>query len=130
METICLDTSILIAHRRAKDKSATDLFALAGRYKLAITSITVFELWRGDNQGEDAYWLNLSGNISVLDFDFESAKIAGQDFLDLQKRGVPIGIEDILIVSVAKRHQLRVATTNTAHFSRISGLTLIDLKSI
>jgi predicted nucleic acid-binding protein len=47
MELICLDTTILIDHRRAKDKSKSLLFRIAARYSIAVTAVTVFELWKG-----------------------------------------------------------------------------------
>lgn len=124
METILLGTSILIEHRRAKDKSTSRLFEMSGRFLLAISTITVFELWRGDNSGEDEFWQTLFLNCSLLDFDFESAKIAGRDFLFLQKQGLPIDVEDVLIGAVAKRNNLKLATGNQRHFSRIPDLQL------
>jgi predicted nucleic acid-binding protein len=68
--------------------------------------------------------------MTLLDFDVESAKIAGRDFLDLQKKGQMIDIEDILIGATSKRNQLRVASTNTRHYSRITGLQLVDLTGL
>jgi len=56
MEIICLDTNILIAHKRAKkaDKDKTLLYRLSTQaYRFAVSSITVYELLRGDNQDED-----------------------------------------------------------------------------
>ncbi len=52
MALICLDTNILIDHRKSKDKSSTLLFRLSSLYSFAVTSVTVFELWKGDNSGE------------------------------------------------------------------------------
>ncbi|MCU0348584.1 MAG: type II toxin-antitoxin system VapC family toxin [Saprospiraceae bacterium] len=130
MELICLDTTILIDHRRSKDKSQSLLFKLSFQYNLAVTSITVFELWKGDNTNEDAFWMQLFSKMTLLDFDVDSGKIAGADFLHLKQKGQIIDIEDILIGGVAKRNNLRVATTNTNHFSRVEGLQLIDLQII
>jgi predicted nucleic acid-binding protein len=63
MEITCLDTNVLIAHKRAKkaDKDKIFLFRLTMQsYQFAVSSITVYELLRGDNQDEDAY---LEGNV-------------------------------------------------------------------
>jgi predicted nucleic acid-binding protein len=52
MEIICLDTNVLIAHKRAKkiDKDKTFLYCLTNNpYQFAVSSITVYELLRGDN---------------------------------------------------------------------------------
>lgn len=130
MEMICLDTAILVEHRRSKDKANTLLFRLSRKFSFAVTTVTVFELWRGDNTGEDVFWNALFSKMTILSFDIECAKIAGKDFLDLQKKGQMIDIEDILIGSVAKQNKLRLATANQKHFSRIVGLELVDLAEV
>jgi tRNA(fMet)-specific endonuclease VapC len=124
METILLDTSILIAHRRSKNKSQTLLFELSGNFLLAVSSITIFELWRGDNSNEDDFWEKLFLNFLILNFDTNSAKIAGKDFLYLQKKGLPIGVEDVLIASIAKSNSMRLASNNLKHFERIPDLKI------
>lgn len=128
MELICLDTNILIAHRRSKDRSKSLLFQLASQYELAITSISVFELWRGDNSGEDAYWEKLFAQMTILELDIKSAKIAGKDYLTLRKKGQMIDIEDLLISGIAKKNNLKIASKNTKHFSRIKGVSLVSLE--
>jgi tRNA(fMet)-specific endonuclease VapC len=50
MEIICLDTNVLIAHKRAKkfDKDQTLLFKLSGNFdSFTVSCITVYELLRG-----------------------------------------------------------------------------------
>ena len=125
-----MDTNILIAHRRSKDKSKSVLFLLASKYELAISTVSVFELWKGDNSGEDDYWERLFAQMTILDLEIESAKIAGKDFIDLRKKGQMIDIEDLLIGAIAKNNKLRVASQNTKHFSRIAGLSLVDLETL
>jgi tRNA(fMet)-specific endonuclease VapC len=53
---ICLDTNILIAHKRAKQKDITKLYQLSTTYSFAVTTVTAYELFRGDNSNEDAFW--------------------------------------------------------------------------
>jgi predicted nucleic acid-binding protein len=65
MELICIDTTILIDHRRTKDKSNSLLFRLSANFSLAVTAITVFELWKGDNTGEDAFWAQLFSKMTL-----------------------------------------------------------------
>lgn len=55
MEMICLDTNILIDHKRAKQKDKTKLYQLSYQYSFAVSSITAYELYRGDNSTEDAF---------------------------------------------------------------------------
>jgi len=42
-----IDTSIVIEHLRAKDKSATTLFNLPEEEDLFISTVTLFELYSG-----------------------------------------------------------------------------------
>ncbi len=68
--------------------------------------------------------------MTLLDFDIESAKIAGKDFLSLQKKGQMIDIEDVLIGAIAKKNDLSLATANEKHLSRIDDLQLLDLSNL
>ena len=106
------------------------MFHLAAKYSFAITTVTVFELWKEDNSEEDAFWEKLFSRLTIPGLDMESAKIADKDFPDLGKKGQMIDIEDLLIGAIAKKNNLKVATQNTRHFSRIAGLSLIDLSTL
>jgi tRNA(fMet)-specific endonuclease VapC len=128
MEIICLDTNVLIAHKRAKkvDKDKTFLFRLTMKpYQLAVSSITVYELLRGDNQDEDAYWKAMFSNMNILDFDMDCAEHAAKIYQDLKTRGLLIEAEDLLIAATALRHQLKLATGNVKHFARVADLELV-----
>lgn len=128
MEIICLDTNVLIAHKRAKkaDKDQTFLFKLSKEFnRFAVSCITVYELLRGDNQDEDIYWKMMFSNMLVLDFDVNCAEHAAKIYQNLKKRGLLIEAEDLLIAATALSHQMKLATTNVKHFARIEELTLI-----
>jgi predicted nucleic acid-binding protein len=128
MEIICLDTNVLIAHKRAKkaDKDKTFLFRLTTQgYQFAVSSITVYELLRGDNQDEDIYWKTMFSNMRVLDFDSRCAEYAAKIYQDLKARGMLIESEDLLIAATALSHQMKLATGNIKHFNRVIGLELI-----
>lgn len=127
VESICLDTSILIDHRRTKPRQNSVFFDLSRKYELVVSSVTVFELWKGDSTNETAFWEELFERMQILTFDTAVAKIAGIDYLYLEKTGQRIGAEDVLIAATAKRHNLRLATTNVNHFNRIPDLQLVDL---
>lgn len=62
----------------------------------------------------------------IINFSHQAAVIAADIWADLKRRGVLIGEIDVLIASIALSEGLAVATHNTAHFSRISGLQVID----
>lgn len=128
MEIICLDTNVLIAHKRAQkaDKDKTFLFRLTTNpCQFAVSSITVYELLRGDNQDEDIYWKAMFSNMSVLDFDMDCAEQAAKVYQDLKTRGLLIESEDLLIAATALRHQIKLATGNVKHFARVADLELV-----
>ncbi|MCW3113531.1 MAG: PilT protein domain protein [Segetibacter sp.] len=125
MEMICLDTNILISHKRSKQKNTIRLYKLSTQYSFAVTSITAYELFTGDNSAEDAFWLNFFSKIIMLDFNQSSAMEGGKIYKDLKSKGLMIDIEDILIGAIAISNSLKLATDNINHFGRISGLQII-----
>ena len=125
MEMICLDTNILIAHKRSKQKDTTRLYHLSTQYSLAVTSITAYELYRGDNSAEDIFWSNFFSKISMLDFTTTAAMDAGKIYKDLKLKGMMIDIEDILIAAIAISNSLKLATDNKNHLGRIEDLVII-----
>jgi tRNA(fMet)-specific endonuclease VapC len=127
MVLICLDTNVLIAHKRAKktEKDRTLLYQLATQgYHFAVSSITVYELLRGDNLDEDRYWKTMFANMEILPFDSACADQAAEIYKDLKQKGTLIEAEDLFIGATALRHQLTIATGNLKHFERINGLRL------
>lgn len=129
MEIICLDTNILIAHKRAKkaDKQKTLLYRLTMQnYRFAASTVTVYELLRGDNQDEDQYWKDMFSSMNILPFDSGCAEQAAKIYKDLKQKGLLIEPEDLFIGATALNHRLKLATTNSRHFERIVGLELIS----
>ncbi len=127
MEIICLDTNILIAHKRAKKshKARSFLFQLSFHYEFAVSTVTTYELLRGDNQDEDQYWLSLFEAMQILPFDLNCSQKAALIYKDLKSKGQLIETEDLLIGATALRYQMKLATLNIKHFQRIENLQLI-----
>ena len=125
MEIIFLDTDILIAHKRAKNRQKTKFFDLSMKYDFTTTVITVFELLRGDDSEEDRFWKDFFSRIPILNMDFNCSEIAGEIYRDLKQKGTMIGTEDILIASIALKNKLKLATNNTKDFGRVDGLIII-----
>jgi len=71
-------------------------------------------------------WLRIQRHIisrfRILDFSYNEAFKAGEVLYQLYSIGQPIGIEDIMIGSIALSHGLTVVTSNIKHFSRIPNL--------
>jgi tRNA(fMet)-specific endonuclease VapC len=62
--------------------------------------------------------------VQILPLGFEEASRAGDLLADLESKGTPIGIEDVLIAATALVNGLTAATRNVRHFSRIEGLAV------
>jgi len=60
--------------------------------------------------------------IRILPFSYKEAMEAGNLIHYLYSIGQPIGIEDIMIASIALSNGLTVVSANTKHFSRVPGL--------
>ena len=96
---------------------------------IAISAIVVHELFYGAFKSARA-----SQNVAVVDalqftvleFDKEDARHAGEVRALLASRGTPIGPYDVLIAGQAKARNLTLVTRNTDEFGRVPGLRLAD----
>jgi tRNA(fMet)-specific endonuclease VapC len=99
---------------------------------VALSSVVLFELWYGvaksSRVAENTERLRvlLSGDLDLLDFDDEDARVAGQVRATLENAGTPIGAHDLLIAGQALRRGLTVVTATTSELSRVSGLKWQD----
>lgn len=64
--------------------------------------------------------------FSVLEFDEEDARHAGQIRAHLASKGTPIGPYDVLIAGQARARELTLVTHNTSEFQRVPGLKVED----
>jgi len=120
VEMICVDTDILIEYNRKKIKSESLLYILSGDFEIAITSVTAYEILRGDDLSEDQFWNDYFARIKILPFDLEAATMAGKIFRNLKSK--PIDMPDLLIAAITLNHNLPLATLNKKHFERVPDL--------
>jgi len=66
--------------------------------------------------------------FSVLEFDEQDARHAGQIRAHLASKGRPIGPYDVLIAGQARARELTLVTHNTTEFERVQGLKVEDWK--
>ena len=125
METLvnyCLDTDVVIESLKDRDSSSAKLMLLL-RNKIAITSITLYELYYGplkvglEKEIQDID--SLRKQIVVLPLDEKAAEKAAQIDVSLHKIGQPVGLRDIFIASIALTHNLVLVTRNIRDFHRI-----------
>jgi len=124
---ILLDSSILIELFRKKDKSKTMFFHLSQSYsELSISSISYYEIGIGNREAHFAYWEKLTETIAVLPFDKICSKTAIDIYRDLLSKNKMIDLADLFIGATAVTHSIPIATLNVKHFSRISGLKILE----
>lgn len=98
---------------------------------LAISSITVFEFEYGAAKkgwGENTHrkMHMMLSPFTVIPFDTKDAIVAGEIRADLAKRGVQIGVYDILIAAQGLARDMTVVTHNTREFMRVPNIKLED----
>jgi tRNA(fMet)-specific endonuclease VapC len=105
---------------RARRETATDI---------AISSVVVHELFYGAFKSQRATQnvaLLDALRFTVLEFDKEDAREAGEIRALLASRGTPIGPYDGLIAGQAVARNMTLITHNTDEFGRVPGLQIED----
>ena len=90
-----------------------------------ITAITIHELWRGLSLLKTKEEDEIKGILetsTVLSLDLESSMISGEIEGRLIREGIMIEPEDAMIAGITIKHNQKLLTRNTKHFSRIKGL--------
>lgn len=125
MNRTLLDTDILseVLKRRDANVEAHAGDYLAEHGHLTLSSITVLEIVHGFRRvGRDAkveVFERALADCEVLPFDDTAARLAGRIYADLETRGRPIGMPDVMIAAIAISSGLDVATGNVAHFDTV-----------
>lgn len=128
MNTLLIDTSLLIDFLRQKRKEETIYQALAATelYQFAIAMVTVAELYAGERIWKELHARtelgNLLSGLQILPLTTEIAQRAGEL---RAKQKVPI--LDALIAATAIEHGVSLATLDVADFKKIKGLKLFSL---
>lgn len=125
-----LDTNTVI--HALKGKGAV-LDAMRGRRpaELAIPAIVAYELEVGSMRSSHPKARRrdlqiLLAAVRLLPFDGLAAERAAAIRIDLERIGKVIGPMDVLIAGTALAHGATLVTHNTAEFSRIEGLRVVD----
>src|SRR3989344_6169410 len=90
-----------------------------------ITAITIHELWRDLSLLKTKEEDEIKGILetsTVLSLDLESSMISGEIEGRLIREGIMIEPEDAMIAGITIKHNQKLLTRNTKHFSRIKGL--------
>jgi tRNA(fMet)-specific endonuclease VapC len=124
-----LDTNICIYIKKQKPSQVLEKFSHIPLDQLCLSVITFSELLYGAMKSQQVeqnlvYLQQLKAKLKVLPFDAEAAEIYGKIRTYLEKQGLPIGSNDLLIAAHAIRTRSVLVTNNTREFSRIPELKL------
>ncbi|MCA1176194.1 MULTISPECIES: type II toxin-antitoxin system tRNA(fMet)-specific endonuclease VapC [unclassified Pantoea] len=126
MHRYMLDTNIVIYVIKRRPIEVLERFnANVGR--MVISSITLAELVHGAEKSA-FFERNLRtvedfiSRLDVLSYDQRAAFHYGSIRADLEKKGTPIGLNDLHIAAHARSEALTLITNNLREFSRVNGL--------
>lgn len=124
-----LDTNICIYVIKNKPESVINRFLQHNPDELCISAITYAELLHGVEKSQAieknrfAMTMFLSP-ITILEFDNYAAEEYGKIRANLEKKGVPIGLMDMLIAGHARSKNLILVTNNVKEFNRVENLKI------
>jgi tRNA(fMet)-specific endonuclease VapC len=123
-----LDTNVCIGLL----KGASSLVAHFGNLQpseVSVSSVVRAELFFGARKSQ-----KIADNLAVLraflaplhslTFDDRSAEEYGLIRADLERKGTPIGPNDLMIAAIARAHDCVLVTRNEREFGRVVGLQL------
>lgn len=130
-----LDSNTCIDYLRAPLSGIAQKLATVDAQDVALSSVTVAELFRGAYRSVQVAHNLIHVKASVsrfhrLPLDLPAAEIAGRIDADLLARGLRIGPYDTLIAAIALAYDLTLVTHNTHEFGRVAGLRLEDWAEI
>lgn len=93
---------------------------------ITTTAMNAFELLYGYHLIKDSKAvenaMGLLNSISTLPFDLEASAIASNVAAELTSKGKMLEHMDVLVASIALKHNATLVTRNVKHFSRIQKL--------
>lgn len=123
--TVISDTDVIIDFFSGIEPIASTIEDLIQTGRLALTSITVFELYVGITGKKRLKQIrDLVSILPVYPIKKEDAEYAATIYNELKTTGRLMGNQDILIAAVCLNHDIPLFSRNTEHFSRISNLRL------
>jgi predicted nucleic acid-binding protein len=126
-ERLLLDTDILIDYLRGRAEAVA---YLENRSEpLAVSAITVAELYAGVREGEERTKLTLFlSALEVIPVDEQIAARGGLFRRDYSKSH-GTGLADALIAATAELHHATLVTLNAKHFPMVTGVLVPYVKS-
>ena len=129
--TYLLDTNTCICYLNGKSERLRRRIESTNLRAMALCSVVKAELFFGlykserqiTNQNKLSDFLS---QFASLPFDDAAAQAYGVIRAQLERRGEPIGPNDLLIAAIAKCHGAVLVTHNLGEFQRVDGLVCED----
>ena len=119
-QDLLVDTDVLVDYLRGNDAAVAYVQQHADR--IAVSAITVAELYAGVRPTQAAPLDELTRLFPVLPVDRETATVGGQLRAEYG-RSHGVGLADALVAATARRHGMRLVTANVRHFPMFPDLT-------
>ena len=128
MEPIVIaDTDVVIDFFSGAEPAASIMTRLIEGDRLALTSVTIFELFAGITGTKRLTQIrNLIAAIPIFPLGKSEAEAGARIYNELKKGGNLIGNQDILIAGICIAQDVALFSKNKDHFSRISHLRLFS----
>ena len=98
--------------------------------RLTFSIVTRYEILRGlkakNATAQLANFRNLCEVSEILPITDRIIEVASDIYADLHRGGLLLPDADILIAATALSNDYPIVTNNTAHFSRVNGLTILN----
>lgn len=121
-----LDTNIVIDVIKRRPMEVLEVFnRRAG--EMAISTITEAELVHGAEKSQHREHNlrqveDFTSRLEVLDYGRKAAAHYGDIRADLERKGTPIGVNDLQLAAHARGEGLILVTNNMREFERVAGL--------
>jgi tRNA(fMet)-specific endonuclease VapC len=122
---IVADTDVLIDFLRGHGDSARRVALELGSGSFGTTAVTAFEIRSGARtERQRAAVDTLLEAMTILPFGPDEARIAAEVRLQVEAKGLPIGMAEYMIAATCISGDAILLTRNVKHFERVQGLTL------
>ncbi len=127
MPRFMLDTNICVYAMRKRPAALQRRLETLDSSEVAISCVVLAELWLGVMKSEfrlhnEAALLAFLNRVTVLNWPVGAARVYGSVRAHLERRGTPIGAEDMLIAAHALHEDTPLVTNNAKEFRRVPGL--------
>ena len=126
-----LDTNTCIRFINGRSEGIRRRLLATRSEEVCLCSVVVAELYFGAAKSRypEATLANqkrFASRFASLPFDDACAETYAGIRADLERKGIPMGANDLIIASIALKHGLMLVTNNTGEFGRVAGLAIED----